>query len=91
MLNYNKIEGKRLTISTVRAMIKMLNNALVENHSLAKDIFLFLKNKNIDIPIINKTPLDKLVTKRYTAYKSDKTNFKLKNAFEGVSSFESIM
>ena len=84
-------EEQILSFSTIRAMVRVLNSELLKNSSLANDLFLFLKERNIEIPASTEDRRSNQPPISYGTNKSPEQIYKLKKAFEGVKTTESIL
>ena len=84
-------EQQKLSFTTIRSMVRVLNSELLKNPSLASDLLQFLKDRNIDIPDPIKMELNKQSAVSSETKKSTEQIYKLKRAFEGVNVTENIL
>ncbi len=83
---------QRLTPSTLNTMMRVLNEALKKDPSLAYDLFLFLKEKNIHVPTLSQKELSELIPVSFTNRKNSTEQIhKLRKAFEDVNSIDNIL
>ena len=91
MQDINQAKEQRLTLSTINSMVRVLNEALRVDPSLANDLFLFLKERNIHVPILTQKELSELIPVSYTQRNPAEQIHRLKGAFEGINSIENIL
>jgi len=91
MQDNNKAIEQRLTLSTINGMVRVLNDALRKDPSLANDLFLFLKERNIEVPTLTQKELSELIPVSYKKKNSTDQIHRLKGAFEDVNSIENIL
>lgn len=91
MQDNNKTTEQRLTPSTISSMIRVLNDALRKDPSLANDLFLFLKEKSIDVPTLSQQELKELIPVSFKKRNSTEQIHRLKRAFENVEAIENIL
>jgi len=86
MQDNNQNQEQRLTPSTINSMLRVLNDGLRNDPSLANDLFQFLTKRNLSIPILSKEELSNLIPVSFTYKNSSEQVHKLKGAFEDVNS-----
>lgn len=91
MQDNNQATEQRLTLSTINTMVRVLNDALRNDPSLANDLFLFLKEKNIHVPTLTQKELSELIPVSYTTRNPTEQIHRLKGAFEDINSVENIL
>jgi len=91
MQNNNQAKEQRLTLSTINSMVRVLSEALRNNPSLANDLFLFLSERNIQVPVLTQKELSELIPVTYTKRNAAEQIHRLKGAFEDVNSIENIL
>lgn len=91
MQDNNKAIEQRLTLSTISSMMRVLNDAIRKDPSLANDLFIFLKERNIHVPTLTQKELSELIPVSYTKKNSTEQIQKLKKAFEDVNAIENIL
>ena len=84
-------EEQQLSFTTISSMVRVLNSELLKNPTLANDLLLFLKERNIEVPVSSHNDLNLRVPVSYGAKKPSEQIHKLKRAFEGVNTIEKIL
>jgi len=91
MQDNTQAKEQRLTLTTINSMVRLLNDELRKNPSLANDLFLFLKERNINVPILTQKELSELIPVTYANRNEAEQIHRLKGAFEDVNSIENIL
>lgn len=91
MQDNNKVNEQRLTLSTINSMMRVLNDSLRNNPSLANDLYLFLKQRNIEVPELSQKQLSELIPVTYKKKNSADQIHRLRGTLEGINNIENIL
>ena len=90
-MDTNQITGGTLTLSTVNSMMRILNEEVRKDSNLAFDLWLFLQERNIHVPVLSSDELSNLIPATFKYQSSLEQNTRIQHAFEGIASEEHLL